>query len=238
MEIALLKVGGEKIKNKTTFLVSIGVVAILLILSINPSIGYAVVKNRKKADIVPLFEMQLNRAVKDSDCLNMQTSFVGKNKKVTVVIPGLQDLPDWLDMIVEKIREKPELLDQALAKIFSNHRLANALEKVGIGRVKILSIVNRLKDNPTLLKEEITRAAIVNPDIGLFLKKIDFSPQQTSNIACIISALIGMIFIPVIIALLIVVMVLTLTIITCIVNSELLQMIEEFMNIFTSCTIP
>ena len=225
-------------KNKTTFLVSIGVVAILLILSLNPSLGYAVVKNRKKADIVPLFEIQLSRSIKDPDCLNMQTSFVGKDKKITVEIPCLQDLPDWLDMIVEKIREKPELLDQALAKIFSNHRLANALEKVGIGRVKILSIVNRLKDNPILLKEEITRAAIVNPDIELLLKKIDFSAQQTSNIACIISALIGMIFIPVIIALLMVVMVLTLTIITCIVNGELLQIIEEFMNIFTSCTIP
>ena len=230
--------GGEKIENKTTFLVSIGVVAILLILSFNPSIGYAVVKNRKKADIAPLFEIQLSRSIKDSDCLNMQTSFVGKDKNITIEISSLQDLPDWLDMIIEKIREKPELLDQALAKIFSNHRLANALEKVGIGRVKILSIVNRLKDNPILLKEEITKAAIVNPDIGLFLKKIDFSTQQTSNIACIISALIGMIFIPVIIALLIVVMVLTLTIITCIVNGELLQIIEEFKNIFTSCTIP
>ena len=220
-------------KNKVISLVSFGVVAILLMLPMNSSIGYTAVKNEERTNPVPLFKIQLKRALRESSSLSMQTSFIGKDKEVTIALPTLQDLPSWLDKVVEKLREKPELLDLALARILGNHKLMDALEKARVGKAELLSMVNRLKNNPALLKEGIIKAMRVNPEIGLLLSKINFPEQkeETTDIICLVSVILAP-FIALPIAILtMAIIIATVTIIGCIplliAFEELLEFLEN-----------
>ena len=218
-------------KNKVISLVSFGVVAILLMLPMNSSIGYTAVKNEERTNPVPLFKIQLKRALRESSSLSMQTSFIGKDKEVTIALPTLQDLPSWLDKVVEKLREKPELLDLALARILGNHKLMDALEKARVGKAELLSMVNRLKNNPALLKEGIIKAMRVNPEIGLLLNRVVFPEQkeQTANIIeCLVSAIIALFVIPYYMALVFIIVIATVTIIGCI---GIMPVLEEYFKL-------
>lgn len=233
MIYCLSYLGGKvgNMKKHTILFGSIGAVAVLLLLAFNPVVGFQTTKNTVEKNSSPLFEIRNKQYLKKTDTTVLQTDFINKDQKIPVDLPNLQELPDWLDIIIEKIRNTPEIIDKTLVHINTNKKIADILQVVDITYPQVKSIINQVKKDPIMLKDGIAKAVQLNPKIGIFLQKIELSMLGTNNIMCIISAIIGAIIIPImLIPILMTIMILTMTIVTCIVYPELMKIIEELLN--------
>lgn len=193
----------------------------------------------------PLYGVKVRETVRSGNILTIKTTYIGKGDKVSIPFPSpIYNVWDYVDKIVKLIKEQPSLLDKGLRYLFDNHKIMNFLKKNGIKEIQLESLKNKIKNNPDSLKTAIAQTLKTSPNMALILEKFKFLYQtnsDTSNLKCIVSALLMAILLPILLPLLIVIpiviVVCTLTIVTCLDPSfqDLMKLLDDILKSIEGC---
>lgn len=187
---------------------SIIAAALLILGSFVSAIGYQSTHIEESDNTSPLFAIQTQRANQkpSRDCIS---SYLGKGNHMDI-FPAKTQQTELIQKAIQLFSANPGILNRLLERLESFPALNALLTKYDINAFMIKRYIHMLKDNPSLLTEEITNLYQLQPQ--------DNGPEplglSTSNpLGCVIVAIFALV--PLTIVLTLLLLLFTLRILTC-----------------------
>ena len=198
--------------DRKILLGSIGAAVLLILVSFNSVVGSNAERLSAESNHVsPLFTLRANRRINKDYSHNMNPAYIGKGRLLNIFPDQKLSLRAWADKAVKLIDNRPAMVYAVLDKAEKIPAVINMLNEQGINVNDFVNYINRIKNNPEMLKQEIEKAVQAqNEELPI----TDPEPQSLNTQGGLIGCFIGLlILLPII--LLIGVLIATITIITC-----------------------
>lgn len=201
--------------------------AVLIVLaSLTSAVGTnALLSNGEKVSIVsPLFSVRSQRSLDIKSTEKISSHYLGEGKQLNIFLPEKSKAQILIDKAIKIFDTNPALFNKLLEKLEKTPYLARMLKKYDVNKDNIKNCMRIIKNNPSIITEEIENIQIKAP--------INNLPQplglETSFFECLITAIV---LAPVAAIITLLALGFTLRILTCLnVNNcgdELLQRIWE-----------
>jgi hypothetical protein len=112
----------EKIMKKKTVLISLGIVAIFLMVSFTSVVGFHAVNSSQKNTNSPLFHLRLEKIANPEKTPSLSPLYIGKGKPVQISLPTREVLTEEMlhQLSSEDVKEKVRLLSSDLLQKWEN----------------------------------------------------------------------------------------------------------------------
>ena len=134
----------------------------------------------------PLYEIRLNTMIK-KDSSSIKTSYIGKGRTSNLFPTKRSSLYIWIGKALKIIDAHPELFNKILDKVANFPEVVNLLKEHDIDMSEFRSYINRVKDDPELLEEEINEAVLSSPFQD---DPVPLGLSTSSVIGCLITAIV------------------------------------------------
>lgn len=196
--------------NKKILFCCIGAAAIIILATFTSAVGSNsdIVNNKKNS---PLFNFRTTKKLNNDFSQEINVDYVGKNNFYSFLPSQRTIMNQWADKLVEIIDNKPDLLFNILDKLDKIPAVVNLLNANGLSLNEFRKNINRMKENPDILKNQLDESVLNLGHSSMPLSQPEPLGLSTSNpIGCVIIAIVLIpifAFIAAIIA--------TITIVTC-----------------------
>lgn len=191
--------------NKKILIIGILATVLIVLAPLSPVVGTSIVKpDAEKGS--PLFAVRAQRSLSKENAKNIISNYLGKGEQLNILLPERATTQIWVNRALKIVDKEPALFNNLIEKLDKTPYAARMLNKYDISTQDIKNYIEMIKDNPSVLADEIEniQAPIDNTPLPLGL--------STTLIECLVTAIVVSIVATVVT---LVVLLFTLRIFTC-----------------------
>ncbi len=169
--------------NKIILGISILAAAIITLAPISSVVGTNIV-NPDGEKGSPLFIVRAQRSLSKENAKDIITNYIGKGEQLNILLPKRSMEQIWIDRAIKLVDEEPALFNKLLEKLDKAPHIAEMLNKYDISKQEIKNFMKMIKDNPSIVSDEIENIHI----------PLDSPPHplglSTTLIECLVTAIV------------------------------------------------
>ncbi len=208
--------------EKKTLIITISAAVVLVIATLSSVVGSNIVQTSQTVES-PLFAVRTQRSIHTDAVQTVQSHYLGKGMTSHLFGPVQPSLNTMLDRTIKVLNSNPEFFAKFLKVVCSNPRVIALLHDNGVSVSELKTYMNRLKNDPSLLVEQIRSAGPKLTEQQL-KTPLPLSLNTTNPFACVITAIV---MVPVVLIIALIVVLFTLRIFQCLNLQEVMNQIMD-----------